>query len=372
MKKVIIVEDDPVIQYLHKVFVNRMGHEVVACFDRGADVVNYLRENEADLVLMDIRLDSSDKDGIAVMKEVREFSSIPVIYVSGYLDQEVYSRALDTEMMGIFSKPVEQYQLESVISSLQELTDSMRYARQIQDNIFPKREEIDRVFPHHLSIYKPKQILSGDFIYYRYIPRESRVLCGVADCTGHGIPAALLSVLAHETLNAAIDETTNLSEVLRIFNNQLVHKLSKNQTPYQHETVDLALADIDLVQRRIKISGAKRSVLYYDHSAAEFKELKFNGISLGSKLLNEHSFEVVDFEYNEKDRIYFYSDGITDQLGGPQDRKLRKENFIDFLRGVSDKSMFEQEMELNYFFYKWKGFQEQTDDVTVFAFSFWH
>lgn len=372
MKKVVIVEDDPVIQYLHKVFVQRMGHEVVGCFDSGTGVADFLRQHEADLVLMDIRLDSSDKDGIAVMKEVREFSSIPVIYVSGYLDQESYSRALDTEMMGIFTKPVEQFQLESVISSLQELTESMRYARQIQDSIFPKREDIDRVFPHHLSVYKPKQILSGDFIYYRFIPRESRVLCGVADCTGHGVPAALLSVLAHETLNSAVDETADLAEILHIFNNKLVHKLSKNQSQFQHDTVDMALADIDLVKRKIRICGARRSVLYYHHDERRFQELKFHGVSMGSKLLDQGAFEVVEFDYKEKDRVYFFSDGITDQLGGPQDKKLRKDKFLHFLESISDRSMFEQEMELNYFFYKWKGYQEQTDDVTVFAFSFWH
>jgi CheY-like chemotaxis protein len=371
MKKVVIVEDDPIIQYLHKIFVERMGHQVVGCFDKAPDVIEFLRQNEADLVLMDIRLDSSEKDGIQVMREVKQFSQVPVIYVSGYLDKESYTRALDTEMMGVFSKPVEQFQLESVIGSLQELTDSMRYARQIQDSIFPKREDIDRVFPHHLSVYKPKQILSGDFIYYRYIPRESRVLTGVADCTGHGVPAALLSVLAHETLNSAVDESSDLAEILRLFNNKLVSKLSKNSDQFQHDTVDLAIADIDLVNRTVKIGGARRSIGYFDGVEQAFKEIKFHGSSCGSHELSENPFEIHTREFHEKDRIYFFSDGITDQFGGPQDKKLSKHKFFDFLHSISDRSMFEQEMELNYFFYKWKGYQEQTDDVTVFAFSFW-
>jgi two-component system, response regulator PdtaR len=102
MKRVIIVEDDAVISHLHQLIVRQLGHEVIASFVSGKDAVEFLKSNDADIVLMDVRLDDG-QDGIEIMREIRAFSSIPVVYISGHTDKDVYHRASDTDMVGFLT-----------------------------------------------------------------------------------------------------------------------------------------------------------------------------------------------------------------------------------------------------------------------------
>ena len=370
MKRVIIVEDDAVISHLHRVIVNQLGHEVVGCFDSGSEAVDFLKQNEADLILMDVRLEDSSKDGIEVMKEIREFSSVPVVYISGHANKDLYHRASDTDMVGFLTKPVDPNQLDSLLVSVQDISESLRYAKKVQDCIFPERKEIAEVFPHHAIINKPKHIVGGDIVYFRYIPREHRVIAGVLDCTGHGVPAALLSVLAHETLNSCVDESTNIAQLLANFNNKLHRRLMKSGDFGSHQSIDLALADIDLIHNKISISGAHRPVVYFDSVKDELVTYKFHALSLGGEEKEEKDFEVIERNFNRADNVYFFSDGITDQMGGAFDKKLKRSSLMEFLQRITHNQMLQQEIEMNYFFYKWKGDFEQTDDVTIFALNF--
>lgn len=370
MKRVIIVEDDAVISHLHRVIVNQLGHEVVGCFDSGKEAIDFLKGHEADLILMDVRLEDSSKDGIEVMKEIREFSAIPVVYISGHANKELYHRASDTDMVGFLTKPVDPNQLDSLLVSVQDLSESLRYAKKVQDCIFPERKEIAEVFPHHAIINKPKHIVGGDIVYFRYVPKEHRVLAGVLDCTGHGVPAALLSVLAHETLNSCVDESNNVAQLLANFNNKLHRRLMKSGDFASHQSIDLALAEIDLVNHKMSISGAHRPVVFYDSQKDELVNYKFQAASIGTEERQESDFEVIHRDFDRKDNLYFFSDGITDQMGGAFDKKLKRSCLMEFLKRITQNQMLQQEIEMNYFFYKWKGDYEQTDDVTIFALNF--
>jgi len=104
-KKIVIVEDDYIIQELHKLYVSNLGHDVVACFENGWDAIEYFKENYADLILMDIRLEDS-LDGIETMKKIQEIRSIPVVYITGNTEDANYKRAINTNMKGFLSKPV--------------------------------------------------------------------------------------------------------------------------------------------------------------------------------------------------------------------------------------------------------------------------
>jgi serine phosphatase RsbU (regulator of sigma subunit) len=370
MKRVIIVEDDAVIAHLHQVIVRQLGHEVIASFDTGADAVAFLRTNEADLVLMDVRLDGELKDGIELMHEIRSFSQVPVVYISGHADKEVYHRASDTDMIGFLTKPIDSNQLDSLLVSVQDISESLRYAKKVQDCIFPERKEIAEVFPHHAVINKPKHIVGGDIVYFRYVPREHRVIAGVLDCTGHGVPAALLSVLAHETLNSCVDESEGLDGLLERFNNKLYRRLMKSGDFGSHQSVDVALAEIDLVNHTISISGAHRPVFYYDSATDTMEQYRFQTSAIGTNEKKAADFQVVTRGYAPKDNLYFFTDGITDQMGGANDKKLKRSSLFSFLHRITNNPMLQQEIEMNYFFYKWRGESEQTDDVTIFALNF--
>jgi serine phosphatase RsbU (regulator of sigma subunit) len=369
MKRVIIVEDDAVISHLHQLIVRQLGHEVIASFVSGKDAVEFLKSNDADIVLMDVRLDDG-QDGIEIMREIRAFSSIPVVYISGHTDKDVYHRASDTDMVGFLTKPIDSNQLDSLLVSVQDISESLRYAKKVQDCIFPERKEIAEVFPYHAVINKPKHIVGGDIVYFRYVPREHRVIAGVLDCTGHGVPAALLSILAHETLNSCVDESEGLDSLLEKFNNKLYRRLMKSVDFGAHQSVDVALAEIDLINQTISLSGAHRPVFYFDSNVGAIEEYRFQTPAIGPQERKASDFQVVKRSYSPKDNLYFFTDGITDQMGGANDKKLKRASLLNFLSRITHNQMLQQEIEMNYFFYKWKGECEQTDDVTIFALNF--
>ena len=365
-KKIVIVEDHLIIQELHKQYVEDLGHEVVACFTNGDDVIHYFQDSSADLVLMDIRLDDA-MDGIEVTKRIQELKPVPVVYITGNTEDSNFRRALETSMAGFISKPVSQSELENVIDSLNDLTSSIIYAEKIQKAIFPQRKDFDAAFSNTIHINRPMHIIGGDFPFLRSFPETGELTAGLGDCTGHGIPAALLSVLSHEIISNIISRNQNLADIVNELNNSLINNLAKmNNADGVNDSLDLIIYKINQAQATIQITGFKMGFIHLVAATGELHYHKFKGKSLGTPIAEE-DVNVLTVSFLPGDQFFFYSDGITDQFGGPLSKKLSTKGLLGMLKTIGSEIPVNRERELNLLLRRWQGMNLQTDDMLMIA-----
>ena len=363
-KKIVIVEDHLIIQELHKQYVEDLGHEVVACFTTGEEAIHYFQDSSADLVLMDIRLEDA-MDGIEVTKRIQELKPVPVVYITGNTEDSNFRRAMETSMAGFISKPVSQSELENVIDSLNDLTSSIIYAEKIQKAIFPQRKDFDALFQNIVHINRPMHIIGGDFPFLQHFPEQGIVVGGLGDCTGHGIPAALLSVLCHEIISNIVRRTQDLTEIAQDLNTSLLNNLAKmNNADGVNDSLDLIIFKLDVAKKTMQITGFKMGYLHWKSEECQLHYHKFKGRSLGVPM-NNHDVQLLETPFNTDDQFFFYSDGVTDQFGGPMSKKLSTKGLMSIVEGVVGESPANREREINLLLRRWQGMNVQTDDMLM-------
>ena len=362
-KRIVIVEDDYIIQELHRHYVENLGHEVVGAFVSGKEAIDFFKENSADLIMMDIRLEDS-MDGIEAMAKIQELSPTPVVYVSGNTEESNFRRAINTNMKGFLSKPVAPDELENIIDSLNDLNDSIIYAERIQKAIFPQLKEINSTFKNSIFINRPKHVISGDFLCLMKRRKNGDIVGGVGDCTGHGVPAALLSVLSHEMLSNNTRKHKELKNIINYLNNNIIRNFSShNKENKISDSLDLILFRVMPEQQVIQIAGIKRPFIHYDSVAKTHRYISLKGNSLGTPIADVESIPFEEIKFEKDDYFYFFSDGITDQFGGPEGKKLMKKRLIEFLDSVKELPSHRKQIELDIFLRKWQNNTEQTDDM---------
>ena len=365
-KRIVIVEDDLLIQELHKYYVNNLGHEVVECFTTGQEVIDFFKENTADLILMDIRLED-DIDGIEAMNIIEETIHVPVVYVSANNEDSSYNRAINTNMKGFLSKPIIKDDLEKIISQLEDVTDSILYAKKIQQAIFEQHEDLELLFSNFLFLNRPKDIVTGDFCYLDKDKNTNNIIGAIGDCTGHGIPAALLSVLSYHFISNIAKQTNVLQDVIYQLNEEMMSSLSKAKSQhYVNDSLDVVLFNIKAESKKIEIAGINREFIYFDSKNDCHYLYKLKFASLGNPIENKKEIPIMEFEYEKEDVFYFFSDGITDQFGGQLSKKLTRKRLVDFFDETkSTVDLKKKQIELNIFLRKWQGNNEQTDDMII-------
>ena len=371
-KRIVIVEDNLLIQELHKHYLTNLGHKVVGCFEKGNDVINFFNEgNEADLILMDIRLED-DIDGIQAMEEIQKSITIPVVYVSANSDDSNYARAVSTNMKAFLSKPLSSEDLEAALKSLSSLTDSILYAEKIQKSLYPQVDEINGYFHKNIYINRPKDIITGDFCFFHKQEETDEIIGGIADCTGHGIPGALLSILSSHIITTICIQKNNLTEIIETLDFELKKSLSRGKNTYQlTDSLDLVIFKIKAEQSEIEISGLKRILIYYSF------ENKTNTVIYLNEKKSKNNTDIINntidiasplitIKFHENDIFYFFSDGITDQFGGPNDKKLMRTRLLEFFDSdINNHDLKLKQLNLNLFLRRWQGRLEQTDDMIL-------
>jgi|GEM_PF-1934960 len=247
-----------------------------------------------------------------------------------------------------------------------EVTDSINYAKRIQTAILPKKSELKNTLPNSFVLFKPKDIVSGDF--YFFSQNDGNIFLAAADCTGHGVPGAFMSMIGTGKLSDAVQKSDTPGEVLKLLNQGI--KISLHQTLDVESTrdgMDIALCSIskDTSGVRFTYSGANRPLWIIRKGSKEIEEIKATKKAIGGFTEEEQHFETHHIELNEGDTFYLFSDGYADQFGGDKGKKLTTKTFKDTLLSLQDKAMQEQEHELEAFIEKWKGTEEQLDDILV-------
>ena len=221
-----------------------------------------------------------------------------------------------------------------------------------------------------MYFFRPRDIISGDFSLLVKRKKHGDVVGGVGDCTGHGIPAALLSVLCHEILMSSIKKHKELSTVISKLNKSIIRIFSRlDKENSVADALDLILFRVIPSESRIEISGIKRPFIHYNSSTNTHDYYSLKGKSIGTPFADDEEIPSMQFTYNDNDYFYFFTDGVTDQFGGPNQKKLMKKGLISCLNNLSQMPPLKREIELDIFLRKWQDKTAQTDDMLFIGIS---
>jgi serine phosphatase RsbU (regulator of sigma subunit) len=246
-----------------------------------------------------------------------------------------------------------------------EITDSINYARRIQNGILPDERMLNEAAPDNFVLNIPRDIVSGDF--YWFAKKENRFYIAVADCTGHGVPGALLSVVGINLLNQVIAQPglPSTSEVLQQLHELIIKALNKNVNSREtNDGMDIGLLCIDETAREAEFTGARRPLFI---STAEGVEMiKGDRDSVGGETINDQPvFSVHKKKLGPQQVFYLTTDGFVDQFGESSNKKFLTKRFHDLLGSFRDIPVKEQKEMIGTAFAQWKGNLEQVDDVLV-------
>jgi serine phosphatase RsbU (regulator of sigma subunit) len=252
----------------------------------------------------------------------------------------------------------------------EEITDSINYASRIQQAVHPPQNYFDNTFSDHFILYLPRDIVSGDF--YWIAEDKDKLYFTAADCTGHGVPGAFMSMLGISSLNEIFsNKNDNLTagRILNLLREKI--KFSLHQTGKDSETkdgMDMALCVLHKKKKILEYAGAYNPL--YLIRDGELQEYKADRMPIGIYLVEKSSFTNNKIKIKKGDVIYIFSDGYADQFGGPAQTKFKTVNIKKLLLEINNKPMNEQKQILVDRFNKWKGKLNQIDDVIFIGIRF--
>lgn len=240
-----------------------------------------------------------------------------------------------------------------------EITDSIQYAKRIQNAILPPNKVVKEYLHDSFIFYKPKDIVAGDFYWLESV--KNKVLFAAADCTGHGVPGAMVSVVCNNGLNRSVREygLTDPGKILDKTREIVVAEFEKSEEEVQ-DGMDIALCSLE--GDTLKYAGANNPLWIIRDN--ELIETKPNKQPIG-QFDNPEPYIEHTIKLKKGDTIYIFSDGYADQFGGEKGKKLKTSNFKELLLSVHQEDMVKQRKLIDEAFEKWKGDLEQLDDVCV-------
>jgi serine phosphatase RsbU (regulator of sigma subunit) len=254
-------------------------------------------------------------------------------------------------------------QKEKIELKNKDIMDSINYALRIQQAILPDEKKWEKLLPDSFKIYLPKDVLAGDFYWLE--ENKDYIYVAAADCTGHGVPGAMVSVVCSSALTKAVleDKLTNTNEILDRVREIVIEKMSSNEGQLR-DGMDICLVRINKNNRKeIQYSGANRP-LYIIKANGELEELSPDKQPIG--WMEETSpFKAENKILDQGDMLYLTTDGFADQFGGPKQKKLKTKGMLELFINVHSLPLNEQKEKIHTYYSDWKGSGDQTDDVCV-------
>jgi serine phosphatase RsbU (regulator of sigma subunit) len=247
-------------------------------------------------------------------------------------------------------------QKDEIVKKNKDITDSIRYAKRIQDAILPGINKLKDVFPESFIFFQPRDIVSGDFYWFELYGNKLIVAC--ADATGHGVPGAFMSMIG----NTLLKDITSRSEVtspahalaaLELETKILLHQFD-DDPDQTNDSIDLVVCEIDIETYFVRICSTKRPVF-----VSKNQEL----ILLKKEMSDSNEYETSDIQLAPGDLMYFFTDGYPDQFGGENGKKLKISNIKSLLEDIQSLPIEKQSMIIDRFFNRWKEGNDQIDDV---------
>ncbi|MCB0400909.1 MAG: serine/threonine-protein phosphatase [Flavobacteriales bacterium] len=244
-----------------------------------------------------------------------------------------------------------------------EIKASISYAKRIQEAILPSDNFLNKILPNSFVYYRPKDIVAGDFYWLQEV--DDHILFSAADCTGHGVPGAMVSVVCNNSMNQAVKEfgIRQPSLILEKTRELVIETFSKSIDNVQ-DGMDLALCSLNLNTKVLQYAGAHNPLWIIRKDSDEIEEVKADKLPVGN-YAHMTSFTNHHIQLHEGDAIYLFSDGYVDQFGGEKGKKFKTTQFKSLLLSIRGLSMDEQKDALDAAFISWKGNLEQVDDVCI-------
>ena len=259
-------------------------------------------------------------------------------------------------------------QQEELILQKEEIISSINYAQRMQSAILPPEAYITELLNENFILYKPKDIVSGDFYWIKQV--KHYIILVSADCTGHGVPGAFMSMLGISHLNEIVQnrEVTQANQILNELRKQIKNSLRQSgNREGSRDGIDIALCVIDTRKKIMQYSGANNPIYIISNNSGEsvFKEIKADPMPVGVHFSSDKSFTNHEVQLEIGDTFYIFSDGYIDQIGGNNNHRFTSEKFKKLLLDIHDQPMYEQKEILEATLKDWMGVHAQRDDILV-------
>lgn len=288
-----------------------------------------------------------------------------------------FNPVMEKEYVNIYGEDITEIQLAENASRARVLeieqhnlniTDSINYARRIQEAILPDEDHIRRFFKNSFAINKPKDIVSGDFFWIHELIPQREYIIALADCTGHGVPGAMMSIIGHSLLNDIVENETDPARILGLLNREIIKSLRQKSHSDTSDGMDVSIVHIDLIKLEVTFSGAYHHLYWMNGS---LNILKGDRQPIGGLYHdNNRNFTNHHFQVQPGDSLYLLSDGYIDQFGGPKNKKFMSHRLTELIERSHKYSMQAQSFIYEKTFEEWRGGNEQIDDVSLIGIKF--
>ncbi len=284
---------------------------------------------------------------------------LTIVSIRGFMQKKKANQILDLKNSKI------EIAYNTIGIQHKDIKDSINYAKRIQEAILPPEKFIKQNLPNSFVFYAPKDIVSGDFYWVE--PIDNKILFAAVDCTGHGVPGALMSIVGFNLLSKAVNEyrLSQPSLILDSLSNGIGKTLRQTDNNSEiKDGMDIALCSIDFNKNILEYAGAFNPI--YIIRKDELIQLKANKRPIGYHLEEQiEKYTNHEFQLQRGDSIYIFTDGYADQFGGEKGKKFKYKSLQQLLISIQDKDMEEQKTILTDTFISWKGNLEQVDDILV-------
>ena len=282
---------------------------------------------------------------------------------------KIYTRRLELEKIRleqIVKERTEEVvrQKDEIAEKNESITASIEYAKRIQTAILPSNEYANEILPEHFILFRPRDIVSGDFYWMN--KKDDLLILIAADCTGHGVPGAFMSMLGVSFLNEIVNrhDVTSAAVILNSLRKDIKKTLGQEGKEGEaKDGMDIALCIVDLKKMKMQYAGAYNPLYLFRNN--ELMEFKADRMPIGIYVKEKESFTDNDIDLQKGDVFYIFSDGYQDQFGGEDGMKFKTKNYKQFLLEIHQKPMAEQREILDTRIDEWRGRWEQVDDIII-------
>ncbi|MFO7868644.1 MAG: YfiR/HmsC family protein, partial [Bacteroidales bacterium] len=251
-----------------------------------------------------------------------------------------------------------------------QITDSITYAQRIQQAILPPHNIISKTISDYFILLKPRSIVSGDF--YWMTETKDLLIFSAADCTGHGVPGAFMSLLGITFLQEIVHEKkiTSPDAILTKLRTKIIHSINNQESKEEHKDgMDMAICTLNKQDYTISYAGAYNPLYIIKHNG-ELEEIKADKMPVGLSPKNDIPFTIHKRKLEMHDCLYMFSDGYVDQFGGPKNKKFMSGNFKKLLQSIHKEPMETQKKILQTTIEEWMGDTEQIDDIVIMGLKY--
>jgi CheY-like chemotaxis protein len=379
---ILLVDDSAVNLEILSEALNRYNTVAATNGDDAMEIA--FSRNKPDLILLDVIMPGLDGYEVCKILKSNDLSKdIPIIFITGQNDPDSILKGFEAGAIDYITKPFNILELKARVKTQlsikmardqnqrlmnkintvnKKLTDSIEYAKKIQNASMPRKEFLDKLLPEHFILLKPRDIVSGDF-YWAGVA-DDKLIIVAADCTGHGVPGAFMSMFGVAYLNEIVGKNgfTQPAEIINELRRIVIESLKQEEGSEVKDGMDIGVVSIDKKKGELQFAGAFNDMLLIRNNDMQIYEADHMPVSIGE--INQ-PYTNYTIPYEADDSIYLYTDGFPSQFGGPSDKKLMQKGFRNLLMENHHYPMAQQGDIYCNFFDMWKGINDQIDDVLV-------